>query len=94
MAKNNPLLRGSPVDLYLRWGLVYGFDSLFKLRGSVGLLIQWKSSAKAKEALRSVPADATLPDIYMVPRGSLGRPPTASETETHCKASREVKPST
>ena len=53
MAKNNPVVRGSPIDLYLRWGLVYGFDSLFRLRGSVGLLIQWKSSAKAKEALRS-----------------------------------------
>jgi hypothetical protein len=37
MAKNNPVLRGGPVDLYLRWGLVYGFDSLFKLRGFGGI---------------------------------------------------------
>lgn len=75
MAKNNPGLPGNPIDLYLRWGLVYGFDSLFKLRGSVGLLIQWKSSEKAQEALRSVPAEASLPGIYLVPRGKPKRVP-------------------
>jgi len=68
-AKKDPGLPGDPIDLYLRWGLVYGFGSLFKLPGLVGLLIQWKSSEAAQEARRFVPDDASLPGIYLVPRG-------------------------
>jgi hypothetical protein len=68
--KRDPGLPGDPIDLYLRWGLVYGFGSLFKLPDSVGLLIQWKSSEAAQEAVRFVhPAEASLPAIYLMPRG-------------------------
>jgi len=71
-----PGRRGGSVDLYLRWGLVYGFDRLFRVQGAVGLLIQWKSSKNAQEALRFVaPAKATLPGIYLVPRGKPKRVP-------------------
>ncbi len=68
-AKKDPGLPGDPIDLYLRWGLVYGFGSLFKLPGLVGLLIHWKSPEDAQKALRFVPAEASLPGIYLVPRG-------------------------
>ncbi|MBA3478456.1 MAG: hypothetical protein H0T52_08680 [Lautropia sp.] len=75
MAKNTRGLPPDPSDLYLRWGITHGFGNLFQQQGSVGLLIQWKSPADAKAAVKFIPADAQVPQIYLQPRGKPLRVP-------------------
>src|SRR5215472_4238080 len=69
MAKSERGLPPDPFDPYLRLALANKFDTPFRRRGSVGLLIQWKSSESAREAARALPSDASLPPIYLKPRG-------------------------